>query len=244
MRIAAFLLLAAAAPVEACPVYMSPGEQMLIIASSLFSLTAVVLWGLGLLSFGLSVGERGRHPMALATLSAAFLELAFVALTPLAMALRGSRQTQEIAGATALVMCLVAPILAWRALRASEARGGLVMHRAGSPLFPLALLAVMPAKYMSEALGTGMALTPLLALIAVVADRAPAPRQAAALAPLTLARGHCPVCRELVRDRVEECARCHTPHHRECLAFNGRCGIFACEPGAPDPTAKKKPVDA
>lgn len=43
--------------------------------------------------------------------------------------------------------------------------------------------------------------------------------------------GETPVCQvcggEVAADRVE-CARCATPHHGECWAFNGKCSTYGC----------------
>ncbi len=39
----------------------------------------------------------------------------------------------------------------------------------------------------------------------------------------------CQVCGTTLRSgQVVRCARCRTPHHRDCWEFNGRCSTFAC----------------
>lgn len=51
------------------------------------------------------------------------------------------------------------------------------------------------------------------------------------------AAGRCPVCAEGMGARLAVlCRKCSTPHHEACLQFNGRCGIYGCEPDR-DPRA-------
>ncbi|HYF00343.1 MAG TPA: RING finger protein, partial [Planctomycetota bacterium] len=39
----------------------------------------------------------------------------------------------------------------------------------------------------------------------------------------------CRICgTALAQGKVVRCAKCATPHHADCWAFNGRCAIFAC----------------
>ena len=39
----------------------------------------------------------------------------------------------------------------------------------------------------------------------------------------------CQICgASLARGAVVRCAKCATPHHRDCWEFNGRCSTFAC----------------
>lgn len=47
-------------------------------------------------------------------------------------------------------------------------------------------------------------------------------------------RARCPVCASgfAGRVRVATCPRCRTPHHDDCLGWNGGCGVYACGPGA------------
>lgn len=40
--------------------------------------------------------------------------------------------------------------------------------------------------------------------------------------------GLCRVCGTALADRVVECWKCRTPHHRECWEYAGRCSTFAC----------------
>lgn len=44
--------------------------------------------------------------------------------------------------------------------------------------------------------------------------------------------GRCPFCASAVApkgDDVVRCPRCKTPHHKECFAENGGCGMYGCE---------------
>jgi hypothetical protein len=38
----------------------------------------------------------------------------------------------------------------------------------------------------------------------------------------------CPVCGDLITDQLVFCARCKSPHHRDCWAYNGKCATYAC----------------
>jgi RING finger family protein len=40
--------------------------------------------------------------------------------------------------------------------------------------------------------------------------------------------GECQVCGDRMTSRVVYCARCRTPHHRECREYAGVCSTFAC----------------
>jgi hypothetical protein len=45
----------------------------------------------------------------------------------------------------------------------------------------------------------------------------------------SLKEAACDVCgASLKLGVVVRCARCSTPHHKDCWAFNGRCAVFAC----------------
>ena len=257
MRIAALLFLCAAAPAQACMHHYRPSwaEVVLTFTLPLFLFGVMVTWLGGLLAYVITGGNGGRYHMALGTLSLGFLQLSGLCAVPiLAFFVRGGLggYSESVALSMVLVMMFTAPFWVRRWLRNSEARAGTLIPRAGSPLIPLGCVGatVFTSFVGANPLAVFMFL-PALALMAIPADRHEArtapfvhlpkrPTPRSKLSPLSLAPGHCPVCRELVRDRLEECARCHTQHHRECLEFNGRCGIFACEPGAPDPTAKKK----
>lgn len=48
---------------------------------------------------------------------------------------------------------------------------------------------------------------------------------------LTLESGAatCPVCCESIRQTAVQCARCRTPHHRECWDYAGTCAMYACQ---------------
>jgi hypothetical protein len=41
-------------------------------------------------------------------------------------------------------------------------------------------------------------------------------------------RGRCPVCGMLTTAPLTLCAGCRAPHHADCWAYAGRCGIFGC----------------
>jgi len=46
----------------------------------------------------------------------------------------------------------------------------------------------------------------------------------------------CPYCRDEIEDpELVICARCETPHHRECFTEHGKCTIFRCGGQAHDP---------
>jgi hypothetical protein len=53
--------------------------------------------------------------------------------------------------------------------------------------------------------------------------------------------GNCPVCGDVIVDRKKKCSQCGTPHHEECLEYNGKCGMYACN-GMQKPPAPKKMV--
>lgn len=244
MRIALLLSLALASPAAACPLPPTPVDMALMIAGPFFALIVVATWLGGMIRCALGRGAAARRSMALATLSVGLVQAATIAAIPLAFNM-GFRVGEAILASTMLAMFFAGPYWARQAIQASEARGGQLIARAGSLAFPLIAAAgyglAINGRAPGTVLGTALVFAPLLALLAIPIDRAPdEPCQPPASRRPSLPRGHCPVCREVVRDRVATCARCHTPHHRECLDFNGRCGIFACEPGAPDPTAKKK----
>ncbi len=42
----------------------------------------------------------------------------------------------------------------------------------------------------------------------------------------------CPICKAQVNKNnsieVIRCLKCQTPAHKDCFAFNGKCGVFAC----------------
>ncbi|MBI4859318.1 MAG: hypothetical protein HY815_03530 [Candidatus Riflebacteria bacterium] len=38
----------------------------------------------------------------------------------------------------------------------------------------------------------------------------------------------CGVCGEEMSDRLVCCAKCRTPHHRECWEYGGGCSVYAC----------------
>lgn len=41
----------------------------------------------------------------------------------------------------------------------------------------------------------------------------------------------CTVCGcKILEGPTTSCSRCDTPHHQDCWAYNGGCGIFACNP--------------
>ncbi len=42
------------------------------------------------------------------------------------------------------------------------------------------------------------------------------------------APAHCPVCAESILDSPARCARCETPHHRDCWTYVGACSVFGC----------------
>jgi hypothetical protein len=258
MRIAALLFLCLAAPAQACMDHYQPswGEVLLGITLPFYILAVLITWLGGLLAYGFTGGYGGRFHMAMATLSLGFVQVAGLCAVPIlgfyARSGGGARYAESVASSMVLVMMFTAPFWVRRWLRNSEARVGMLIPRAGSPIIPIACFG---ASFFTMFAGVNplavFMFLPALALFAIPADRHEArtvpfvhlpkrPTPRSKLSPLALVPGHCPVCREIVRDRVEECARCHTQHHRECLEFNGRCGIFACEPGAPDPTAKKK----
>ena len=45
----------------------------------------------------------------------------------------------------------------------------------------------------------------------------------------SLREASCDVCgASLKQGIVVRCARCSTPHHKDCWAFNGKCAVFAC----------------
>ena len=47
--------------------------------------------------------------------------------------------------------------------------------------------------------------------------------------PLKAAAGaRCLVCRSELGGEIIYCASCHTPHHRECFTYAGRCSVYAC----------------
>lgn len=58
---------------------------------------------------------------------------------------------------------------------------------------------------------------------------APAPVAKRALRALPVAQARCPVCATSLAHDVVQCARCETPHHRECWEYAGRCAVFACQ---------------
>jgi hypothetical protein len=41
-------------------------------------------------------------------------------------------------------------------------------------------------------------------------------------------RGRCPVCGMPAATPITLCAGCRAPHHADCWAYAGRCGIFGC----------------
>ena len=61
--------------------------------------------------------------------------------------------------------------------------------------------------------------------------RHPAHRPAVALpARRPMAPGaRCPVCATGLERAVVVCARCETPHHRECWTYEGKCAIYGCQ---------------
>lgn len=65
--------------------------------------------------------------------------------------------------------------------------------------------------------------------VAVLERPAPAPVAARALGALPVAHARCPVCATSLAHDVVQCARCETPHHRECWEYAGRCAVFACQ---------------
>jgi hypothetical protein len=38
----------------------------------------------------------------------------------------------------------------------------------------------------------------------------------------------CPVCNHSIVSEPTKCARCEAPHHLDCFAYLGRCGIYGC----------------
>ena len=40
--------------------------------------------------------------------------------------------------------------------------------------------------------------------------------------------GECRICGNPLETRTVRCARCQTPHHRDCWKYNGKCSIYAC----------------
>lgn len=53
--------------------------------------------------------------------------------------------------------------------------------------------------------------------------------KAAEAPPLIFEDAACRVCHgSLVQGKVVRCAKCTTPHHRDCWDFNGRCSTFGC----------------
>lgn len=42
------------------------------------------------------------------------------------------------------------------------------------------------------------------------------------------ADARCLICRHALAGDIVTCARCRTPHHRECFRFVGTCSIYAC----------------
>jgi hypothetical protein len=40
--------------------------------------------------------------------------------------------------------------------------------------------------------------------------------------------GHCPVCRQGIKEAIKLCPRCNTPHCSSCWKYNGKCAIYAC----------------
>lgn len=60
----------------------------------------------------------------------------------------------------------------------------------------------------------------------------PALEPGVSLAPIVLgAISRCPVCGDEIASQPVHCAKCRTPHHADCLSYNGRCGIYACGGG-------------
>ena len=46
-----------------------------------------------------------------------------------------------------------------------------------------------------------------------------------------LAQGTCLVCATDLKGDVTHCAKCNTPHHRECWEYFNGCSLFACGAG-------------
>lgn len=40
--------------------------------------------------------------------------------------------------------------------------------------------------------------------------------------------GECPVCHEDVKVSIVHCKKCHTPHHRKCWEYAGKCSTYSC----------------
>ena len=59
---------------------------------------------------------------------------------------------------------------------------------------------------------------------------------------LTGTAARCPVCGTAAGDDAAWCARCETPHHADCLKYNGRCGTYGCDPYGRRTPSTAKPV--
>lgn len=84
-------------------------------------------------------------------------------------------------------------------------------------VLPVALVVALAAG-LSVVAGYGPAPAPVRAL--------PAPSRAHVALPV--AHAHCPVCATSLAHDVVACARCETPHHRECWRYAGRCAVYGC----------------
>lgn len=40
---------------------------------------------------------------------------------------------------------------------------------------------------------------------------------------------NCQVCGQELKQNIVYCAKCRTPHHRECWSYNGKCSTYGCD---------------
>lgn len=242
-----FLFLGLASPGFTCPLPSEgPGEDVAMLALAFFlpAVCATLLHGLGRQLFA---GHRGRGRTIVAIAILAF-GLVLVSSVPLLL-VEGTQKSPEAMALRQMAWFW----LAWAGLRSlfwarrhcrrSLERGGRLLAFAGSPLWGLALLgspimALMAAwaqvwpGWAGGALVTVL-LSPILAVAAIPLDRLRKP--AGSGLP-----GRCPVCRDPVHAHRIDCVQCGTPHHTDCLSFNGRCGIYGCQPAESEPLPKGK----
>lgn len=97
----------------------------------------------------------------------------------------------------------------------------------------------MLRQYEGAFAGVG-ALSIMFMVVVVACARTPAQsaRFRAAREPDPAVR--CPVCSSGGGEHWVSCAKCETPHHRECVRYAARCAVFGCSVGnGGEPTVGK-----
>jgi RING finger family protein len=97
--------------------------------------------------------------------------------------------------------------------------------------------AMLTVRIDSDATASAESVRRFMAIVHHAAGSVAAMKSAPAV-DVTIQAGACPVCASATSGDAVSCGTCRAAHHRDCWAYFGKCGIYACGGGRYTPSSQ------